>query len=310
MTEEQEEALFQEFVKKAEGEPEPAKEPATLEPTPAVEPAPAPVPGDTETAKKADTEPAKPAAAVEPSFDDLLKDVPEGARAGLKARLEADAAEKARLSQDNRSMAGRVSAYQRRYEEATGKRAPTPEPAATPEQKQEWKTFAGQYPEIAQAIEARFAAEQESAAKPEMADIVQFVQDQKRQQFLKDAWEAVDAVHPNWRTEGRTKEFVEWKKSSSTYEKLAASDDIADAVALFDLYGAHKARLPKADQPAPQPTAAADKVAARREAQAAGAASPSGKPAQPNQSVDLDDPDQLFAFYAAKSNERIKRRSL
>lgn len=267
--------------------------------------------------KQPDKEAAKPAAPASPKQDDedddakLLALVPEGpARDALKARLAREADARSKLAQDNRSMAGRVSAYQRRYEEATGKRQPAAEPVVTPEQKQEWKTFASEFPEIAKAIEAKFAETLPPDTAAKTAELLQYVEKQKREQFLQDAWAAVDAVHPTWRDDGRTKEFQAWKQSSSTYEKLAASDDIADAIALFDLYASHKGRTkvqPPAE-PAPASTAAADQAAARREKQAEGAVTPSSKPASPNQSVDLNDQDQLFAFYAKNADSRIKRR--
>lgn len=306
-----------------EPEAEPAKEPAKEPDTKAAEPAEKPASTETSEPKEPAKEPAKSAdsgkdtvQSPETSDDDaaLIAAVPEGpAREALKNRLAREAEKRAKLEQDNRSMAGRVSAYQRRYEEATGKRQPAAEPVVTPEQKAEWKTFASEFPEIAKAIEAKFAETLPPDTAAKTTELIQYIEKQKRDQFLQDAWAAVDAVHPNWRNDGRTEEFRKWKESSSTYEKLAASDDIADAIALFDLYESHKGRT-KAPAPTPVPapadTAAADQVAARREKQAEGAATPSGKPASPNQSVDLNDEDQLFAFYAKNADARMKRRHL
>jgi len=319
-TDEQREAEFNAIVAKREAEKNPTEgsipEPVAKVETPPVVAEVAEPKVDTPAAK-VEEKPADvvtPPAAKEPTVDELLALVPESARGAVKAKLDADAAkltaEAARVAkyeQDNRSMAGRVSAYQRKYEEATGKRTPTPAPAVTPEQKVEWTEFSEQYPEIAKAIEAKFAAEQKAPAA-ETQELLQYVQDQKRQTFLEDAWAAVDAVHPDWRATGRTKEFQDWKATSPAYEKLAASDDLADAIALFDLYGAHRTKNP-APAAVVADTAAADQVAARREKQAEGALSPNGKNATPNHGVDLNDEDQLFAFYAAKSNARIARRN-
>ena len=133
-----------------------------------------------------------------------------------------------------------------------------------------------------------------------------YVESEKRQRFLNDAWEAVETIHPGWRTVGATKEFQDWKASSTTYEKLASSDDVADAVALFDLYSARQAAAAPKIDPAAQ--ASANALAARRGAQAEGARAPNNRAATPNQNVDLTDPDQLFAFYADKSNKRMKAR--
>jgi len=292
------EAEFNAAVAKKEGAPAEVADPDTskepLDETPsqeAVDPAP--------------KEPAQPA---EDPNAALLALVPEAHRDALAKRLraaeEADVRAK-KLEQDNRSMAGRMSAYQRKYEEAAGKRPAEVREAATAEQSGEWKQFAEDYPDIAKAIEARVPAT--AGVAPEIADVVAFVEQEKRNRFLNDAWEAVESVHAGWKDKARSKEFQDWKQTSPTYEKLAASDDVADAIALFDLYGAHQSRVgsPAVD---PSKAAASATIAARRGAQAEGARTPTNRASAPNQSVDLQDEDQLFAFYASKSNARIKAR--
>lgn len=299
LTEEQDyDTEFNALVAKRESEkagtavvadPEPAKEPATIEPAPV------------------EKEPAKVAAKVEPD-ESWLANVPEAQRDSVKARLAAASAAEAKaakLELDNRSMAGRMSAYQRKYEEAAGKRPVEVAKQATAEQSAEWTQFKEDYPDIAKAIEGRVPAQ--AGIAPEMKDVVEFVENEKRQRFLNDAWEAVETIHPGWRKTGATPEFRAWKESSTTYEKLASSDDVADAVALFDLYRAHQSvAAPKVD---PAAQASANALAARRDAQTEGARAPNNRAATPNQNVDLADADQLFAFYANKSNQRMKARN-
>lgn len=249
-------------------------------------------------------EPAQPA--VDPNAE-LLALVPESHRDALSKRLAAAAEVEARakkLEQDNRSMAGRMSAYQKRYEEAAGKRPAEVKKEVTEEQNAEWKQFALDYPDIAKAIEGRVPAT--AGADPDVQAVVEYVEQERRNRFLHDAWDAVEAVHAGWQDKARSKEFQDWKKTSPAYEKLAASDDIADAIALFDLYGAHQSR--STPTPDPAQAAAAATLAARRGAQAEGARSPTNRASAPNQSVDLNDDDQLFAFYAQKSNQRLKAR--
>jgi len=273
-------------------------EPKAVEDTP--EPAPTPVAGAEPVA------PVAAAPAVVAPKEDWIELLPEDRRDAAKARLaEADAlAEKNRkLENDNRSLAGRMSAYQRRYEEAAGKRPVDVAKQATAEESAEWTQFKEDYPDIAKAIEARVPAE--AGATPELSEVVEYVQTQKRERFLHDAWDAVEAIHPGWRSTGVTPEFQAWKKSSPTYEKLASSDDVADAVALFDLYNATRAKAP---EPTPQEAAAAQALAARRGAQVEGALAPTHKAASPSSTVDANDPDQLFAFYAQKANSRLKER--
>jgi hypothetical protein len=297
------EAAFNEAVAKREAvksgdEPaleDPAKSKGKLE----QEPAPA----------QAAAEPAPAAAtpAVDPNAE-LLALVPEAQRDALSKRLKAATdfeAKAAKLELDNRSMAGRMSAYQRRYEEAAGKRPAEVKKAATEEQNAEWKQFAQDYPDIAKAIEGRVPAT--AGTSPDVAAVVEYVEQEKRNRFLHDAWDAVEAVHAGWQDKARSKDFQDWKATSPTYEKLAASDDISDAIALFDLYGAFTSRN-VAPTPDPAQAAAAATLAARRGAQAEGARSPTNRATAPNQSVDLNDDDQLFAFYAQKSNARLKAR--
>lgn len=293
------EAEFNALVAKHEGK-------EADDPPPADEPKP-----DEPPAQAADTPPAAKAPETPPVDPDadLLGLVPEDKRDALAQRLKAAADLEARakkLEQDNRSMAGRMSAYQRRYEEAAGKRPAEVKAEATAEQSAEWEQFVQDYPDIAKAIESR-VPKGAAGRDPQIADVVEFVEKEKRERFLHDAWEAVESVHHGWRDVARSKEFQAWKATSPTYEKLAASDDVADAIALFDLWGAHRAR-DAAPRPDPAQVAAAASLAARRGAQVEGARTPTNRASAPNQSVDLSDEDQLFAFYAKKSNERLKAR--
>jgi hypothetical protein len=253
-------------------------------------------------------------AAVDPD-EEILAAIPEEKREAARARFKAAEAEKARadkLANDNRSMAGRMSAYQRKYEEAAGKRPVEVQAEQSAEQKAEWTQFVGDYPDIAKAIEARFAASQ-PGKNADVEAMVAYVHEERRNRFLSEAWDAVEAVHAGWRTKVATPEFAAWKSSSPTYEKLASSDDVADAIALFDLYDAHTLKSKPAPVPAvpvdPVKAAEAAKLAARRGAQAEGAKAPIGRNASPNQNVDMGDADQLFAFYADKSNRRIASRN-
>jgi len=292
------EAAFNESVAKRE-----AVKAGTAPPTP--DPT-QPEPAATDGPDPASQDPATPVAAPE---DELLALVPADKRDALAQRLKAAAdseARAAKLEQDNRSMAGRMSAYQRRYEEAAGKRPAEVKKEATEAESADWTQFKEDYPDIAKAIESRVPAT--AGTTPEVAAVVEFVEQEKRTRFLHDAWDAVETVHAGWREKARSAEFQGWKKSSPTYEKLAASDDISDAIALFDLYDAHQSKAGVSPQPDPAQAAAAAQLAARRGAQVAGAQAPSHKASQPNQSVDLSDADQLFAFYADKSNARIKAR--
>lgn len=276
-------------VKEPEPEPkaEPAKEPEAKEPEPSKEPDPAADQVDADLAKIADP-------AVR---DALAKRLRDGEAAADRAK---------KLELNNRSLAGRMSAYQRRYEEAAGKRPAEVKQEATDEETAEWKQFATDYPDVAGAIEKRLEAKLGST--PALAELVEYVESEKRTRFLTEAWDAVEAVHAGWREIGKSNTFQEWMQTSPTYGRLASSDDVADAIALFDLY---KAAHPTPGNPNTPTQAEADqaaKLSARRKEQAEGASSPNDRGATPNTGVDLTDEDQLFAFHADKANKRLRER--
>lgn len=296
------EAEFQRLVAKREAEKRSEADPKTEpEPEPKATPAtpaaskPEPSQGDAQAANPVDDDLAKIA---DPALRDALaKRLKDGEEAAARAK---------KLDLDNRSLAGRMSAYQRRYEEAAGKRPAEVQQQASAESEAEWTQFASDYPDVAKAIEKRLEAKLGST--PTIAKLVEYVETEQKDRFLTEAWDAVEAVHAGWRELGKTEEFQEWMKSSPTYGRLASSDDVADAIALFDLWkGAHPAPSnPKTPTPAEADQAA--KLSARRKEQADGASSPSDRGATPNTGVDLDDEDQLFAFHAAKANKRLRER--
>ena len=295
------EAAFQEQAAKSDarlsGEEPPDPDATKVAPEPA---AGTPAPSSDTKPAAADGQQAAPA--VEAPDAAILAKLPPDVRDAVKARLDALSGEVGKERNNNRSLAGRISAYQRKYEEAVGLKQPAAAKAATDEQKTEWKQFSDDYPDIAKSIEAKFAAEQKAA---NLDGIVDWIEGQKRERFLHDAFESVEVVHPGWRNVVNTKQFLDWKATSPTYEKLADSDEISDAVTLLDLYNALG---PKASAPNQADVAAAKQLAARREAQVAGGQAAPSRAGQPNENVDLADPEQLFAFYANKSNQRIRNR--
>lgn len=93
------------------------------------------------------------------------------------------------------------------------------------------------------AVIRRFEAERSglsNAPSPAVQVAVEQMETEQRRRFLEEAYAKVESVHPGWRTLARTAEFQAWKASSLLYEKLAASDDVNDAIALISLYKAHQ----------------------------------------------------------------------
>src|SRR6185369_2869403 len=123
-----------------------------------------------------------------------------------------------------------------------------------------------------------------------VAELAEYVENEKRTRYMTEAFESVEAVHPGWRAKVNTPEFKSWTATSPTYEKLAASDEITDAIALLDLYDATTAKSQPKPKPIDQKAAAeAAQLAARRGAQADGARAPKNGNAQPNPGVDPND---------------------
>ncbi len=237
--------------------------------------------------------------------------MPEAQRPALAARLkaeEATRAENVRLAHENRSQAGRVAAFQRKYEEAAGKRPAEVVAEATAAEQAEWTQFTQDYPDIAKAIEAKFKQTRPDADAT-VKELAEYVESEKRARYMTEAFGSVEAVHPGWRAKVNTPEFKAWVETSQTYGKLAASEEITDAIALLDLYEGHALKAqPKPKQIDVKAAADAKQLAARRTAQADGARAPKNSNAQPNPGVDPNDGDQLFSFYADKSNARIRAR--
>src|SRR5574337_323831 len=145
---------FDALVSKREGEkPAPTESEDTQTDAPASEAADQKQPPADDSAGEKKQEEKKQPAAL--SDDELLALVPEDRREAVKARLEAEHETQRRLDNNNRSLAGRISAYQKRYEEAVGKRPAEAAKAASKEEHDDWKTFATDYPDIAKAIEGK-----------------------------------------------------------------------------------------------------------------------------------------------------------
>ncbi len=243
-----------------------------------------------------------------PTRDEIIAALPEGSREAAKAAFAESDARIAALEHDNRSQAGRVAAFQRKYEEAAGKKPAEVVKAATDEQQEKWNTFKANYPEVSEAMEALVAAKQ-PGVPPNVTQMAEFVENEMRTRFLTEASAAVDAVHPGFAEVTRTTAFKTWQASNPTYDRLASSDDVTDAIALMDLWKASRPAAPAAPVVDPKLAADAKALAARRDAQVEGGKAAATTTANPNPNVDLNDPDQMWNFYASKSNSRMKKRN-
>lgn len=296
LDDDQQEALFNEMVAKREADKNgetSQKEPESK----AAEKKAAPKAADESTQKEVEKSPQL-------SDEELLALVPEDRRDAVRSRLEAEYETQRKLDNNLRSVSGRVSAYQRRYEEAIGRRPAEAAKAASVESLNDWKEIEKDYPDLAKGIRQLF--ESKGGNPEDIRGLVDYVESEKRARFLSDAYDAVEAVHPGWREVIKQQEFRGWLKTSPAYERLASSEDIADAILLFDQWNFHAGQTQQEGNS--EEAAEADRLAARREAQTRGAQTPRSRAASPNQEVDLNDEEQLFQFYASKANERMRTR--
>ncbi len=229
---------------------------------------------------------------------------------------------------------GRQSAYQRqikelqeKLEEARSKPASTDSAGDTPSgddikkamsTDESWKAFSDQYPEIAQAIDARLkpteARMNEAEAKTERA--VEATDKLSREDNMKE----VLAAHADFFQVVRHPVFGQWldQQSTATQEK-ADSEDPSDAISLVDQFKGWVGRQTRtpAGQPAgeqapsgegaqdTQPSgqdkaSEADQLKARREKRLEQAASPTPSTASSTDAVPSDDFDAAFDAFARR----------
>ena len=116
-----------------------------------------------------------------------------------------------------------------------------------------WAEFTEEYPEVAQAIDARLSAglstvkHEFSAQLQPLVDRAAEVQDQEIESFLK-------TDYPGWKGVVNTPEFIDWsEKQARGVRALMESDDPDDAAALFDLYKVHVGEWPGKPDPQDEP---------------------------------------------------------
>lgn len=337
-TEADEDALFRKYAAKANArlddgaEPPPPREPgdddpggetqttesetpaqagvSTSEPTkdaPAGTPAAAPAKGKEEQA----------APASEPNDDEDLKDLPEEARARVKARIAAERQRAADLEKANkalehkfRSENARVKALQARAKPAP--QQPTPQnDAQKAADAAEVERLKKQYPDVYKAIDAMFRAR--GGDPGDNKELLDFMREQKELADFEAAGAVIAKVHPAWQDTLRSDEFSTWLEGQP--EKVKAwvdSTDPQDTLLLLDRFTGQGGRAapvstskaaPSTDAKAAAEAAA---LAARRDLQKDGARSPNARSrTAPNETADLSDPEQLYRYYADKANRRL-----
>ena len=190
-------------------------------------------------------------------------------------RLEALEAENQKLKHSEESQRGRLGAYQKQInalqrELETRQNTPQEPPveddsdrrqeAAEAAGVEDWEALKSDFPEVANALDARLEAEskrieadrqrqaQLEQRLAELQNAVQPIQQQAHDQYLRGQMDALSARHPDWREVVSAPEFAEWlNQQPASLRKLTESDDAAEAAALMDLYKGQMGRAEPAD---------------------------------------------------------------
>ena len=235
--------------------------------------------------------------AVEPIDSDLIKQ------------------ERDELLQYKRSNEGRVSALQQKINQIQHQRAipvQTHKPPAdiTPEK---WTEFEGEYPEIAQAMNARMGAMEEQFAhkmEQQVGQAVEPLQHAERQRFFQVQYAALDAAHSDWKEVVQSEPFTNWLSvQPKAVQQMKTSEDAVDASSLISYY--KSSQMPAATEAAPQSEAQSEvaDIQAKRQQQLQGATNiPARRSSGGNNAIPEDDYDAAFAAYAKQEEMKIAQR--
>lgn len=220
---------------------------------------------------------------------------------------------------------GRVSAFQRKVNQLNAELDQyRNKPQPTDEQIKEamggddegWKQFEEDFPEVAEAINKRFEA-QERAAKQRIDESLAPVLEKQEENALSDAYDAVAEDFPTWQTEVNTDRFQNWFNDQPPgIQSLADSADTRDASTLIGMYDdyqvAHGEASIRKQSPDPGQQGGVkekeqiDEVAARRAQQLEDGHSIPSKPAGVNTDQEATDGFEAAfnAFAARKEAQR------
>jgi len=155
-----------------------------------------------------------------------------------------DLKEFTRLQQYEKSNEGRVAAYQRKVTElqhAAQQTPKTPAPAEIPEaSKEKWAAFEKEYPEIAQAMNAKLTSMQ-SQLDTTVQQTVQPLHKAEQNRYIQGQADALEAAHPGWRDIAASEQFGGWmKQQPPAVQQMLRSSTASDAAYLI---GAYKSTL-------------------------------------------------------------------
>lgn len=266
-----------------------------------------------------DTETQEGAAAAAPGATEAATpDIWASAPPELKAAYDALAAEKVKVENDHKAVSGRVSAYQRKYEQL----AKAAQPVKKDETESPTKAIESlmeDYPEIAkplkQALETiegklnNLDKAQESLREDAQTEL---------QTLIDDETARLEKKHPDWleTLQANGPAFAAWVEDQPRrIREIAYKNDkaIVDAVGAAEVVSLFKAHIGKPATPAPKPDPKTPNppLNDRRERQLAGSASPQRQGGRPVVSgiPEDGDPEQIWKAFDAVDQQKQRARA-
>ena len=220
--------------------------------------------------------------------------------------LDAIQHERDQLLQYKRSNEGRVSALQQKINQLQrqpDRPQPAPPPAnITPEK---WSEFEEEYPEIAQAINARMGAMESTISQQvdgQIGQAVQPLQNAERDRYLQSQYAALEAAHPGWKDVVKSESFMGWLSAQpQAVQGFMDSEDASDASYLLDTYKHGQPQQPQAE---PDPKVA--EIRAQREKKLSQSQGIKSRPTPGATGGMPDDFDSAFDHFV-RQKERVSR---
>lgn len=178
--------------------------------------------------------------------EDPYKGWPEDAITKVKAQQEEMGKLEHRLDSD----AGRVRAFQRKYEDLTsevellksgkGSQTAVDELTAALENDEDWKELKEEHPELAAGLDKRIVAALKIHSEQVDKTLAPVIENQHNTN-KQEALGVLTSEYPTWIKEVQTEEFKDWKNGrSAVVRSLGASDNAEDALELMSLYDTHR----------------------------------------------------------------------
>lgn len=183
---------------------------------------------------------------------DTQADIWANATPEQRAAIEAARSQNEQLESRDRRLRGQVSALQRQINElSTGQGSATRKPAGgTDEQadgflaSDDWKSFEGEYPEVAGPLGKVISSLQDTITT--QGKILSAIGDDRQKEALNEQGSLLEERHPGWQgmMQSNQETFVDWLNHQPRHIREAAvrnADDVVDAEEAADVVGRFKA---------------------------------------------------------------------